>query len=101
MPPSTTYTLTERDRDVLSLYLEDDIIAAGPWARGPMSLPHRVVIRDQGKQFVVHTQVINDSGVSFDQGNYVPKSDADALSIAWAYFARRVRLHHNLKDVQI
>jgi hypothetical protein len=67
----------------------------------PGVLPFRIVIRDMGDQFVVHTEVFEpDKKPSYYQGDYFPKrsdsptaeeSDATALRKAWARFEERVR----------
>ena len=61
---------------------EDGIIAMSPQITGePHTLPHRIVLRDLGSEFVVHMQVINENGArSYFHGNYVPKRDQEALS---------------------
>jgi hypothetical protein len=38
--------------------LEADIIASSPIVHEPGLLPHRIVIRDQGGQYVVHTRFL-------------------------------------------
>jgi hypothetical protein len=77
---------------------EDGIIAMSPQITGePHTLPHRIVLRDLGSEFVVHMQVINENGArSYFHGNYVPKRDGDALATAWAHFERRARHTMNI-----
>jgi hypothetical protein len=72
------------------------------------TLAHRMVIRDQGNQFVVHMQVFEASGTtSFCHGNYflksnaaesVAMSDREALGKAWAAFERRSRRILGMKE---
>ena len=77
------------------------IVAASPMVHEPGILPYRIVIRDLGDQFVVHTEVIEpDKKPWYHQGDYYPKRndartadepDAPALSKAWARFEERAR----------
>ncbi len=77
------------------------IIAASPVVHEPGVLPFRIVIRDLGAQFVVHTEVIEPNKEPwYHQGDYFAKrndaataeeSDAAALRKAWARFEERVR----------
>lgn len=70
-----------------------DIIATGPWVAEPGYLDRRVVLRDMGHQYVVHTQGADDDGeVSYNEGNYFPKLDTpnSALSRAFAAFTHRI-----------
>ena len=81
--------------------VDKSIIAASPMVQGPAECPHRIVIRDLGDQYVVHTQIHD--GVQkpyFHQGDYFVKTDdsapvahppAEALCKAWARFEERVR----------
>jgi len=82
--------------------IDKSIIAASPMVQGPAECPHRIVIRDLGDQYVVHTQVFD--GVQkpwFHQGDYFVKTNdsapiahppgAEALCKAWARFDERVR----------
>ena len=81
--------------------IDKTIIAASPMVQGPCECPHRIVIRDLGDQYVVHTQIFD--GVQkpyFHQGDYFVKTNdsapvahppADALCKAWARFEERVR----------
>ena len=82
---------------------EDGIIAMSPQITGePHTLPHRIVLRDLGSEFVVHMQVINENGArSYYHGNYVPKRDVTALAKAWAHFERRARRTMNLEEVGV
>jgi hypothetical protein len=77
---------------------EDGIIAMSPQIAGePHTLPHRIVLRDLGSEFVVHMQVINENGArSYFHGNYIPKRDQEALAKAWAHFERRARYTMNI-----
>lgn len=77
------------------------IVAASPVVHKPGVLPSRIVIRDLGAQFVVHTEVFEpDKELWYHQGDYFPKrndatsaeeSDAAALRKAWARFEERAR----------
>jgi hypothetical protein len=77
------------------------IVASSPVVHEPGALPYRIVIRDMGDQFVVHTEVYeSDKKPWYHQGDYFPKpsdaaradeSDAVALRKAWARFDERVR----------
>jgi hypothetical protein len=81
--------------------VDKSIIAASPMFQGPAECPHRIVIRDLGDQYVVHTQIFD--GVQkpyFHQGDYFVKTNdsapvanppAEALCKAWARFEERVR----------
>jgi hypothetical protein len=80
---------------------EPSIVAASPVVQESGLLPHRIVIRDLGDQYVVHTEVREpDKEPWYHQGDYFPKqndaptakeSDAVALSKAWARFEERAR----------
>jgi hypothetical protein len=78
---------------------KDGIIAASPMVQGNCEAPHRIVIRDLGHQYVVHTQIFDGAQKPyFHQGDYVPKLEgsqamppAEALVKAWARFEERVR----------
>ena len=80
---------------------ESKIVAASPMVHEPGILPYRIVIRDQGDQFVVHTDVFEpDKKPWYHQGDYFRKrkdatnadeSDAVALRKAWARFEERAR----------
>jgi hypothetical protein len=82
--------------------IDKTIIAASPMVQGSCECPHRIVIRDLGTQYVVHTQVFD--GVQkpwFHQGDYFTKTNdsapiahppgAEGLCKAWARFEERVR----------
>ncbi len=81
---------------------ESKIVAASPLVHEPGLLPYRIVIRDLGNQFVVHTEVNEPNKKPwYHQGDYFPKrngattadkSDAAALRKAWARFEERARL---------
>jgi hypothetical protein len=78
------------------------VVATSPMLREPGILPYRIVIRDLGDQFVVHTEVIEpDKKPWYHQGDYFPKrsdatttdeSYAAALRKAWARFEERARI---------
>ena len=78
---------------------EDDIIAMSPLIVEPGTIPHRIVIRDLGEKFVVHTQC-REVGRQpwYHNGDYFYKSNAAAtvaeshhmaLARAWARFDSR------------
>lgn len=94
----TLYKLTERERDTISNLDQSDVIAAGPWRKGAMTLAHRVVIRDLADdEYVVHTQIIGDSKAYYEHGTYVHCGDpAGRLEDALVEFDKRIRRHHNL-----
>jgi hypothetical protein len=82
--------------------VDKTIIAASPMVQGSCECPHRIVIRDLGNQYVVHTQVFD--GVQkpwFHQGDYFTKTNdsapiahppgAEGLCKAWGRFEERVR----------
>jgi hypothetical protein len=81
--------------------VESKIVAASPMVHEPGILPFRIVLRDTGDQFVVHTEVIEPNKKPwYHQGDYFPKrkdaptadeSDAVALRKAWARFEERAR----------
>jgi hypothetical protein len=88
-------------RRVDALMSETDIIASSPWVQGNGDLPHRIVMRDLGAVWVVHTQCINVVGgsVSYCWGHYEPKSgDPRGFAMLWATFEERCRTHLGLKD---
>jgi hypothetical protein len=83
-----------RDAEFAIYGLDDGAIAHSPVRREKGLLPHRIVIRDLGDQFVVHTQVLEDGKKPwYNHGDYVPKKDkpAEALAKAWEHFERRSR----------
>src|SRR5690349_14817732 len=69
-------------------------VAHSPIVTGRGTLPHRIVIRDMGDQYVVHME-IHEPGKApwYHQGNYIPKKpDArEALWRAWEVFEERSR----------
>jgi hypothetical protein len=77
------------------------IVASSPIVRDRGVLPFRIVIRDLGDQFVVHTEVLeSDKKPWYHQGDYFSKrndaataveSGAFAICKAWARFEERAR----------
>ena len=66
---------------------EDRIIASSPIVQGDGQLANRIVIRNLGQKFVVHTQIFDGEKSFFHHGNYFPtRGDADALKKAWERF---------------
>lgn len=68
------------------------IIASSPFVAGEMTIPHRAVLRDLGREYVVHTQCVPAEGqgnIFFHGGHYFPKRDAGALQAAFAKFVER------------
>ena len=93
--------------------VDKTIIAASRMIQGQGELPHRVVIRDLGDKFVVHTQVFQPGGKGpyFTEGNYFPKerdtrlpnvnpANCGAFKKAWSRFEIRVRHHLGMPDVE-
>ena len=80
---------------------DSKVIASSPLIREPGLLPHRIVIRELGDQYVVHTQVIEPGKKPwYHQGDYFPKqsaaptagtSDTQSLRKAWVRFEARCR----------
>ncbi len=79
---------------------DGEIIASSPIVHDRGSHPTRIVIRDFGDEFVVHTQILSEDGNSFVWGHYFRKqsdaptpreSDGVALRKAWLNFERRSR----------
>jgi arylsulfatase A-like enzyme len=71
-----------------------DVIAHSPMIEGHGQFPHRIVLRDLGDQFVVHTEVHEpEKKPWYCQGNYVQKrpDEHDAIRRAWKHFERRSR----------
>jgi hypothetical protein len=67
-------------------------IAASPMVQGPCEVPHRIVLRDQGDQFVVHMQCFDGVQKSyFHQGDYYRKCGGLELTLAWSRFEQRAR----------
>ena len=90
---------------------EDRIIASSPMVQGSCECPHRIVIRDLGNKYVVHTQICD--GVQkpyFHQGDYFPKTNdsapvahppgAEALCKAWARFEERARRSLQMRSLE-
>jgi hypothetical protein len=77
------------------------IVAASPVVHEPGMVPYRLVIRDLGDDYVVHTQVLEAGREPwFHQGDYfrkrddaqtVHESDAQARRKAWVRFEERAR----------
>jgi hypothetical protein len=80
---------------------DGEIIAHSPIVHDHGAQPCRIVIRDLGDEFVVHTQILSSvGGASFVWGHYFPKerhaqtladSDTVALRKAWRNFEVRSR----------
>ncbi len=78
-----------------------DVIASSPMILADdTTLAHRIVLRDQGDQFVVHTQIFEGSKSYFEHGNYFPKRKGEGtlaehnrieLRKAWVKFEERSR----------
>jgi hypothetical protein len=71
-----------------------DVIAHSPMTQGHGELPHRIVIRDLGGEYVVHME-IHEPGKKpwYHQGDYIPKRDdpEEALWRAWERMEERAR----------
>jgi hypothetical protein len=77
------------------------IVAGSPVVHEPGMLPYRLVIRDLGDEYVVHTQVLEPGREPwFHQGDYFRKrddapniheSDVQARRKAWVRFEERAR----------
>jgi hypothetical protein len=76
--------------------VDKTIVATSPEIQGNMELPHRLVIRDLGDQYVVHMQIYEKGRTYFHAGIYFPKKDDPSpnasLKKAWACFERRTRV---------
>ena len=73
-----------------------DIIASSPWVQGNCEQPHRIVLRDLGDDWVVHTQGIDvhNRSVYFMWGSYRPKQSGDkGVALLWNNFEERCRKH--------
>jgi hypothetical protein len=80
---------------------DGEIIAQSPIVHDHGAQPCRIVIRDLGDEFVVHTQILSaGSGTSFVWGHYFRKechaptpaeSNRAALRRAWLNFEQRSR----------
>jgi hypothetical protein len=94
------YKLTPWEQDVVANNDKGDVVAAGPWQKGEATLPHRVVLRDQGDdKYVVHMQRIQDDIVCFDTGFYFrPRLGVDPLKCAWLCFSDRVARQFEWKE---
>ena len=79
--------------------------------QGSCECPHRIVIRDLGNQYVVHTQIFD--GVQkpyFHQGDYFAKTNdsapiahppgAEGLCKAWARFEERLDAHLQMRQLE-
>jgi len=91
------YVLNHEESRSLQSRPSQDVVATGPWVKGPGELPHRVVLREVRSEFIVHLQVIDtDLGHAFyTHGNYYPcplaTVPAKPLASAWTTFEDRVR----------
>ena len=64
---------------------ENQILASSPWVKAEGFLTHRIVLRLNGKNFVIHTEAsVIDSETYFCQGDYT-----DSVRDAWAIFCER------------
>jgi len=86
--------------------VDKSIIATSPMVQGSGEVPHRIVIRDLGDQYVVHTQIFDGTQKPyFLAGDYFRKTNdsiahpptaltppIEALSKAWKRFEERVRI---------
>jgi hypothetical protein len=72
-----------------------DVIAHSPMRHERGTFPHRIVIRDQGDQFVVHAEVHQPGKAPwYFAGDYFRKPEGDpeaALHRAWRKFELRCR----------
>jgi hypothetical protein len=78
-------------------------IALSPVVREEGTLPHRIVIREVGDQYVVHTQILEPGAQSwFHNGDYFPKraGSAAALANAWERFQARSRVALRMRPVK-
>jgi hypothetical protein len=69
-------------------------VALSPLIQEDGTFPHRIVIRDMGDQYVVHTQVVEPGRKAwYHNGDYFPKRDGNtaALEKAWERFEARSR----------
>lgn len=96
---NTLYKLTPAESDTLSNLDQEDVIAAGPWRKGAMSLARRAVIRELGPtKYVVHTQVVGESTAYYEQGVYIDEPEmSERLTRALVAFDKKLRLHHSLE----
>ena len=85
-----------------------EIIASSPWVALKGLRNHRVVIRKNDRELMVHYE-IKDIEVSpthklvhyFQEGGYYTLSNADALKLAWEDFSDRVeRLIRKVEDIE-
>lgn len=72
------------------------IIAHSPTRQPSMEQPNRIVLRDLGNEYVVHTQLFTQDGktpYALHCGNYYPKKphEHEALHAAWKRFEERSR----------
>ncbi len=90
---------------------EDRIIASSPMVQGSCECPHRIVIRDRGDKYVVHTQVFDGMQKPlFHQGDYFVKTNdsapiarppsAEGLCKARARFEERSRRSLQLRSLE-
>jgi hypothetical protein len=79
---------------------KDDIIASSPIVQGDGQMAHRIVIRNVGQKFVVHTQIFDGEKSFFHHGDYFPtRGDADALKKARERFEVRARVILQMVDL--
>ena len=81
--------------------VDKTIIASSPLFKGNCEVPHRIVLRDLGNQYVVHVQCFDGHQKPyFHQSDYFPKTNdaapvakppAEVLCKAWARFEERAR----------
>lgn len=92
----------------VQLQAATDIIATSPWVRGHGELPHRIVLRDDGNTFIIHTQVADmacgqatkayfEGGSYFRYGRSRQPARDEALAFAWKRFETRSRVHLGLE----
>ncbi len=88
--------------------VDTSVVAGLPLLQGSCELPHRIVIRDLGDQYVVHTQIFEGGRSWYHQGDYFTKTNdsgpvvhpqnAEPLKKAWERFEARTRLALNMPD---
>lgn len=74
---------------------ETPLIAAGPLVKEPMSAPFRIVLADQGDQYVVWMECVpnypDPARANFCHGHYFRKDREDVFTTAVHKFTERVQ----------
>jgi len=78
---------------------DTDIIAASPWFRERLTNPYRIVLRDLGGKYVIHTQYEVDGKRFFTQGHYFQGDQYDRARQKWVEYVS-ICINYNLEGIE-